>query len=324
MTGADAARRPTVLYIAGAGRSGSTLLERMLGAVPGLVNVGELVDLFRRVKDGDELCGCGRAFSACPFWTAVGERAFGGWTPALAAEFVELKARVGRQRDLPQLLAPTRARAFQDGLERYGELHRRVYDAVLAESGAHVVVDASKGVAHALAFTRSGQVDVRLLHLVRDARGVAFSWAKAGVARPQAGAPGATMSSFSPELTAARWTLLQGEITMARRLFTASTRVRYEDLVRSPARVVGDALTALGLPPGPGALAHIDGNRVDLPVTHGLSGNPSRFRSGVQELRADEQWRRDMSRRDRIVTTAIAAAPLTGYGYVGPRERRPS
>ena len=39
---------PTVIFIAGSGHSGSTLLERILGAMPGLVNVGELYNLYRR------------------------------------------------------------------------------------------------------------------------------------------------------------------------------------------------------------------------------------------------------------------------------------
>ena len=56
-----------VLYIAGVGRSGSTLLERMLGAVPGSVNAGELNAIFSRVASQDQRCGCGEPFSPAPF-----------------------------------------------------------------------------------------------------------------------------------------------------------------------------------------------------------------------------------------------------------------
>ena len=59
-----------VLYIAGVGRSGSTLLERMLGAVPGSVNTGELNAIFSRVASQDQRCGCGEPFSACAFWAS--------------------------------------------------------------------------------------------------------------------------------------------------------------------------------------------------------------------------------------------------------------
>jgi hypothetical protein len=91
----------TVVYIAGSGRSGSTLLERMLGALPGYVNVGELIDTFRRVVKFDELCGCGAAFSACDFWVRVGQRAFGGWDLDFVEGVSSLQREVARQRHLP-------------------------------------------------------------------------------------------------------------------------------------------------------------------------------------------------------------------------------
>ena len=40
--------RATVLYIGGMGRSGSTLVDRVLGQAPGVCSVGELVFLWER------------------------------------------------------------------------------------------------------------------------------------------------------------------------------------------------------------------------------------------------------------------------------------
>ena len=71
--------RPRVLLIVGSGRSGSTLFERALGGVPGVAALGEMVHMWDRAVRDDELCACGQPFGNCPFWTAVGRRAFGGW-----------------------------------------------------------------------------------------------------------------------------------------------------------------------------------------------------------------------------------------------------
>jgi len=101
---------PPVIYIAGSGRSGSTIMERALGEMPGFVNVGELIDLARRAGDG-ERCGCGMAFTDCPFWMGVGERAFGGWDAGSAAAIGELQSRVARQRHVPRLLTMRMASA---------------------------------------------------------------------------------------------------------------------------------------------------------------------------------------------------------------------
>lgn len=325
MSGEQPTAPATVVYIAGSGRSGSTLLERILGALPEFVNVGELIDTFRRVVKFDERCGCGEAFSTCEFWIGVGKRAFGGWDQAQVEHVSHLQREVARQRHLGFLAGPQRSsERFRAQLREYGDIYSRLYAAILAESGAQVVVDASKGTAQAMALSHGAGIDLRLVHLVRDARGVAFSWAKAGVNRPQGVTAGTTMANFRPQLTAARWIRVQAEITASRRFLPASTLVRYEDLVADPSAEVARMLTGLGLPVDDAALAHIDGRTVNLPSSHGLSGNPSRFRSGPQDLRLDEQWRRDMGAWDRLSTTTIAAGSLTRYRYLPERARSSS
>src|SRR5207245_4821641 len=72
-------RDPTVLYLGGVGRSGSTLVDRILGQVPGLFSGGEIRDLWARGLIENRQCGCGTPFRSCSFWTEVGRRAFGGW-----------------------------------------------------------------------------------------------------------------------------------------------------------------------------------------------------------------------------------------------------
>ena len=74
-----ARRGSTVLYIGGLGRSGSTLVERLAGQLPGACAVGELVHLWERGITEDERCGCGAPFHQCPFWQQAGKTAFGGW-----------------------------------------------------------------------------------------------------------------------------------------------------------------------------------------------------------------------------------------------------
>src|SRR2546430_13569347 len=87
-----------VLYIGGLGRSGTTLLERLLGELPGACALGEVVHLWQRDVIDNERCACGRPFSACEFWRAVGERAFdgGGWSTVDASRLVQLVGAVGR------------------------------------------------------------------------------------------------------------------------------------------------------------------------------------------------------------------------------------
>ena len=125
--------RVTTVYLGGFGRSGSTLVERMLGAATGWVNIGELVDLARSVAPADERCGCGQAFSSCPFWTAVGETAFGGWTPEVLARLSGGQRAAARQRHLPGLLA---GRTPSGPLAELRADYARIYRAAAEVSGA--------------------------------------------------------------------------------------------------------------------------------------------------------------------------------------------
>jgi hypothetical protein len=311
---------PVVIYIAGSGRSGSTLLERALGEIPGFVNVGELIDLFRRTAPRGERCGCGLAFADCPFWAAVGERAFSGWDDGQLAVVHRLQSNVARQRHVPRLVAMRLAdRRFRTQLAAYGKNYASLYRGIAAESGATCIVDASKWPVQALALSRAG-IDVRVIHLVRDVRGVAHSLSKQ-IARPHAVERADEMSHNAPAEAAARWLAVQGEAELLRRCGLPVTRMRYEDFVRNPRPAIESALASLGLSASASQLAHIGDGWVALGPSHGLSGNPSRFRDGKITLHADEAWRDRMSRRDRLVITAIGLPFLVRYRW--PLSTRP-
>ena len=61
---------PTILYIAGIGRSGSTLLDAMLDSHPELFGAGELTHVFEEIAH-DARCSCGNSYSRCDFWQEV-------------------------------------------------------------------------------------------------------------------------------------------------------------------------------------------------------------------------------------------------------------
>lgn len=315
--GAGAAARPTVIYIMGCGRSGSTVLERVLGAIPGYVNVGELVGLFRRIVTEDQRCGCGQPFSECPFWSEVGARAYGGWDRDTVDDIVALQLRVARQRNLVALTAPQVAGATQRAdLVRYGQVHAELYRVIAEVAGARVVVDASKWLGPVMALRHSPEVDLRILHLVRDVRGVTYSWAKQDVARPHAtGTANTVMRTQATARTVANWLLVETESAalLARR--ANSTTMRYEDFVERPRPVVARALAELGLAADIDRLDHIEGTTARLEPSHGIGGNPSRFTTGEVRLKVDDAWRTKLPAPTRRMATALGMPHLLRHHY---------
>lgn len=61
----------TVWYISSPGRSGSTLLDIILGNQSGYFSCGELVFVHDRFYNTSEYCSCGKKLNECEFWKEV-------------------------------------------------------------------------------------------------------------------------------------------------------------------------------------------------------------------------------------------------------------
>jgi hypothetical protein len=302
-----------VLYIGGLGRSGSTLLERSLGELPDACPVGELVHLWERGLLLDELCGCGLAFSSCPFWSEVGRVAFGGWDQLDVRSVLDLKHSVDRTRFVPILLSPVLRRRRRQDLTEYNALYREVYRAVLQVSGRRFVVDSSKHASLAFCLRRSKDIRVRFLHVVRDSRGVAYSWSKA-VRRPEAG--NAYMPTYSPARVALHWNTFNLLFWILRLLGEPVQMVRYEDFVAAPVDTIRCIARHAGSA-GSEQLAHMQDFDVDLSLSHTVAGNPMRFRTGRIVIRPDDGWRTEMPRGRRRLVGLLTLPLRSAYGYVG-------
>lgn len=301
-----------VLFLGGLGRSGTTLLERVLGELPGVCPLGEVVHLWRRDVLDDERCGCGERFSACEFWRQVGAEAFGGWTAERAQRIIALRAAVERTRHLPALAAP-RLRSVRARLvAEYTEAYRLVYQAAAAVSGARVVIDSSKHASLAFCLRWCPDIDLRVVHVVRDARGVAYSWTKQR-ARPEA--EGDEMTRYPPARSALLWSALNTAFGVLERLGTPVWRLRYEEFLADPAGTVADLRRFADLPPDPAALGFLGTRSAVLGRCHSAAGNPMRFTTGEIELRRDDAWRHELPPTQRRLVAALTAPLLTAYGY---------
>lgn len=323
---AGAGTRPDrVVYIGGLGRSGSTLLERMLGELPGVCPAGEAVHVWERGVLASERCGCGMPFLDCPFWRKVGDVAFGGWDQVDVPRLIRLRRQVDRNRFIPLLASPVLPPAFRRALDEYLSYYQRLYAGLHEVSGCPVVVDSSKLVSLAFCLRWSDSVDLRVVQAVRDSRAVAHSWARR-VSRPDS-LMESLMVTHSPASAAVRWDLQNGAIQLLAALGTPILRVRYEDLIDAPAvalqKIADFAGTGTGGEPGivggePAA------HWVDLTPAHTASGNPMRFQTGRIPLRRDDEWRSAMPAARRRVVTAVTFPLLARYGYLrGGGSRSP-
>ncbi|GGM17257.1 sulfotransferase [Dactylosporangium sucinum] len=304
-----------VLFLGGLGRSGTTLLERLLGELPGVCPLGEVVHLWERDIAGDERCGCGSHFSDCEFWRAVGEKAFGGWHHVDVWRVLALRQAVERTRYIPRLASVRMTAAQRLLVEEYADWYARLYEAAAVVSGASVLVDSSKHAALAYCLRYAPSVDLRVVHMVRDSRGVAYSWTKK-VSRPET--DGAQeMTRYSPSRSALLWNAHNTAFSVLHRCGVPVQRVRYEELLESPSSTLGAIASFAGLTPPD--VSFVKNGTAELGPCHSAAGNPMRFTVGPVPLRRDDAWRTALPGRQRRVVSALTAPLLGVYGYRGAR-----
>lgn len=309
--------RTQLLYVGGMGRSGSTLLERALAQLPDVCGLGEVVYLWERGIEADERCGCGDPFSQCPFWQEIGKRAFGGWDQVDTRRVAQLAARVDDVKFVPRLALPARLGGLREDLEEYLAYYERLYAAAAEVSGCRVLVDSSKITSLAYVLRHSRGIGLRMVHILRDPRAVAYSWTKL-VRRPDVAEGESYMRRYSPLYMAMLYAGHHVLLEVLGLLGVPSMRLRYEDFADDPLRELARVADFAGLDPDLDGLRGAGSRTLRMGSVHTVSGNPSRFQTGDVVVRRDEKWRREMPRRDRALVTAVTAPLMAAYRYPAP------
>ncbi len=303
-----------VLYIGGLGRTGSTLLDRVLGQIPGFSSVGELREIWTNGLGENRQCGCGAPFRECPFWTEVGLSAFGGWARLDAKEVARLAASVERHRFVPVMLAPGLSPSYQRRTTRYLSYLSRLYSAIQEVAGSRVIVDSSKAPAYAYLLRRISELDLHVLHLVRDSRGIAYSWSKFVPTRDTFEQT-AYLERYSPVRVSARYLSRNALVELLAKFGTPTMRVRYESFIQTPPQQIRSVLDFLKERVGDSQLAFISDHQVDLGINHTVQGNPVRMHLGPLDLRLDNDWMVSMPARQTLIVSALTFPFLRRYGY---------
>ena len=329
-----------VLKITGTARSGSTILDIVLGNHPDIESVGEVNRLIRtgwisreslRGIDSKKLavpiCTCGKRLDvlyvdtpdeACPFWSSVRRE----WVERTDPDSIESypKLRGNFERTRPALLVQQCLRLLYERRRRsaqfrsYAGLTRAFFESIRAVSGKPVIVDSTKSATRAFAFGMTPGIDLYVVHLVRDGRGVIASLRKTFKKDIQAGImwdhKGRPMWK-----TVARWIVLNlATEWVCTQLGPKKTmRLRYEDFVADPK----GALERIG------SLLELDLTDVaddassgkPMQAGHNIGGNRTK-KSGIITLRPDAQeWKSALSPTEQRLSWALMGWLMRRYGY---------
>jgi hypothetical protein len=291
-----------LIYIAGYGRSGSTLLDIALGAHPNLFGAGEVGEFTRHVWAENEFCACGNRVRSCPLWSNV----FDSW---VAGDENLLEDYLKSQVTSETILSPRRILGQSGG--RFSSRTKRLFEQISRASDRRVVVDSNKIPGRGFVLAGTPGLDLYVVHLVRDPRAVTFSMMKAIKQKVEAG----VQKELRPKPllhTALRWLIvnLATEVLALKVGRKRSIRVRYEDFVADPTATVERVLRLVGeesrdLP---------DGISTPLIPRHQVSGSRHRMQKQLL-IETDEAWRAAMSPARRFLVALLCAPLLWRYGY---------
>jgi Sulfotransferase domain len=302
-----------VLYIAGSGRCGSTLLSQLLGQYDGVFDAGEVVNVWALGIVGGGRCGCGAQLTSCDVWASIFDRAFGGFERAEAQRMAELTKWM-RARNEPLAASRVAWRYLLSKLRDYPDRIGALYAAIADVFPGQLIVDSSKDPLYAAVVREDPRIRMCMAHIVRDPRAASFSWRQS---KRDLGFVGeVNLPEYGAFTSAAIW-ILSNEAAAAygRRHPGTYVAVRYEDFVAHPLEKVNDIGRILGRSFSPDP---IEGDCMRLQPTHSAWGNPNRFAGSSVRLVRDDRWRREMRRSDRLLVGTMTAPWRIRYDY--PRD----
>jgi hypothetical protein len=292
-----------LIYTVGSGRSGSTVIERVLNSAPGVLAVGEVHALWR-LPIANLLCSCGKHVPDCPFWAQTLDSA-GIGAPELArlAELEQSVVRntylVRKRYDLTQLREDPQIVEFND-------LQTRLFAAARQAGNAKIILDSSK--AGPRAWVLAAGFSPVFLHAFRGAEDVIASWR-----RPKF-EPSTQTPMKKPPISEAAMDWIKVEQS-ARSLAKSAPvcRVTYKSFANAPRETLSAALDAY-FPGLVDSAAWVGPNAIQPAADyHSVLGNPDRFDTGVIEIRPQRASTSHLSMLENLAIKSVGRALETLY-----------
>jgi hypothetical protein len=302
--------RLKVLYIGGTGRTGSTMLDQLLGQFARYFSGGEMAFFWSRGIEAGAICACGEPVRTCAVWNHA-VASITDDPDQLASRMVALRHRFWSPHVFAMVL-PGFSRRRMRQISELPATAEQLYRDVASTQEIDVFIDSSKEPHYSYILREGSDLDLRFLHLVRDPRAVGRSWQRRKTES------GLTTDEIMEQRTSPVASAYYMFSNIVSEIFWGSRReqyafLRYEDFVADPAQILEAIGEFAGSPIDPRSV--LDGTSFAIGQMHTSWGNPSRVGRTSITIRQDDAWRTELPRRDLVLLTVLNLPLLLRYGY---------
>nr|WP_298792855.1 sulfotransferase [uncultured Allomuricauda sp.] len=263
-----------IIYLLGAGRSGTTLLATVLNANKNIVTVGEMHQFGDYLVE-DKKCSCGEHLEKCSFWGSIMRE-----LENVQQELRSLNTRINKKenhRNIPYLLFKKKPDS------EYLSVQEKIFEKTHKQCTETYLLDSSKYVARYLLLSRSSKLKVKGLYVTRDVRGVVNSFSKN------------VQTTKKPVATILYYLLINFFAQIVAWSDKRVLKVRYEDFVEDPL----SQLSRIQL--------HIFGEEdkqltlsEEIKMPHIIGGNRMKHNKKIN-IYPDYKWKKSLNRKKQVL-----------------------
>lgn len=256
-----------LLYLLGAGRSGTTLMATVLGNQPQIRTVGEMHQFHEHLLNKKN-CSCGQPLENCTFWKPI--------LNDLNLNIIDLQ-RISQKENHINIL-----KLMLTGKEdkEYIALQTDIFKGILNGILESWILDSSKYIARYLLLSKSKEFNIKGIYVVRDVRGVINSFKKQ-VQTPK-----------RPLSTILYYMLINSFGQLVCWTDKRIIKIKYEDFIKEPDRIVEKILVHITQSDESGKKPVVP---TEFHVPHIIGGNRLRAKSSIV-IKPDLEWKNKIPR----------------------------
>jgi|GEM_PF-895434 len=271
-----------LIYLLGAGRSGTTALATLLGGLSDVTTLGEMHQFYDHIRDG-KTCSCGNTLLKCVFWTKV--------IANLPSEIKDnpevcqhLSDRFEYHSSIPKHVVGGHNK---EQLKLYNRNQSLILKASQTIGNTKYVLDSAKYLGRFLSLKKNNDITLKGIYMTRDVRGVINSFSK----KVQSSrSPLSTILYYYAVNSVSQWIYWLNRKSIL--------KIRYEDLINKPELVIEKLCLFLEI--NSSVLLEKFSNNEDFEIGHIIGGNRIKKNKTIK-MNFKDSWKTSLSRRVQLI-----------------------